>query len=614
MQNGTGVELRDGVARFQVWASKPEKVELVLPGGDGRQERCIPMEQSETFWCVDVEDVDEGTRYLYRLDGKVDRPDPASRLQPEGVHKASQVVDTNFQWTDKCWFGLPLKHHVIYELHVGTFTAEGTFDAVIPHLQGLRDLGVTAIELMPVAQFPGVRNWGYDGTYLFAVQHSYGGPGALARLVDAAHNAGIAVIMDVVYNHLGPEGNYLAEFGHYFTDDFRTPWGPAVNFGGEHSDQVREFFLNNATHWIRDFHIDGLRLDASHLILDPSAFHFLEELKRHTDNLAEELNRQVHLFAESDANDPRYVASPEANGYGLDCQWLDDYHHSLYTLLNGAGCDRYIEDYFSTRHFAKAYRDGFVYSGEYCPTRKHKHGRSSQGLHGKKFVVFIQNHDQVGNKPAGTRLATELSFEGQKLAAAAYILSPYIPLLFMGEEYGETRPFLFFTDHSDEDLIEKMREGRKEEFGRDANADQLRDPQAIDTFTDSVLAHVGADETAGEVLRNFYKAIIGLRRRSPALSNMDKNRLRAYHGQNHVTVERHHEDEQCVIFMNFGLSEVELFFPLQGDWTCVLDSADEHWGGSGGLAPEALQISEKCESAVRVRPESLVVYSWPLRQ
>jgi maltooligosyltrehalose trehalohydrolase len=357
--------LGDGRCRFRLWApfAQTAAVRIVAP-----QERLIPMEPHERgYHEATVDGIEPGNLYIYRLDDGKDRPDPASRFQPRGVHGPSQVMDSSFPWEDDSWSGLPLEQYVIYELHAGTFTPEGTFDAIIAHLDRLKELGVTAIELMPVAQFPGDRNWGYDGVDLFAVQSSYGGPAGLKRLVNACHRHGLAVVLDVVYNHLGPEGNYLADFGPYFTDRYRTPWGQAINFDGPGSDEVRRFFIENALYWTTEFHIDGLRLDALHAVFDSSAQPFLEELAAVVHDEADRMGRRVYLFAESDRNDPRFVRSSDSGGYGLDAHWNDDFHHALYTLLTGEQTG-YYQDFGKMEDLAKAFREGFIYSGQYSPT------------------------------------------------------------------------------------------------------------------------------------------------------------------------------------------------------------------------------------------------------
>lgn len=387
--------------------------------------------------------LEPGARYIYILDGERKRPDPVSRAQPDGVHGPSEVVDTRaFSWKDESWRGLALRDMVIYELHVGAFTSEGTFDAVIPRLERLRELGVTAVELMPVASFPGSWNWGYDGVALFAPQRTYGGPAGLQRLVDACHNHGLAVVLDVVYNHLGPEGNHLTEFGPYFTDRYTTPWGQAINYDGEDARPVRDFIIANALYWVREYHIDSLRLDAIHGIFDASPLHILRELNDSAQRLARRIGRIVSVVAESDLNDRRVIDPVRKKGYGLAGQWSDDFHHCVHTLLTGEQ-NGYYADFGSLKQLAKAYTDGFVYDGQYSSLRGRAHGTPTRDISAERFIVYAQNHDQVGNRARGERLYSLVDFDALKLAAAAILLSPYVPLLFMGEEYGERTPFLF---------------------------------------------------------------------------------------------------------------------------------------------------------------------------
>ena len=405
-----------------------------------------------------------------------------------GVHGPSEIIDPRFPWEDDSWNGLPLSKYLLYELHVGAFTPDGTFKAIIPYLDYLLNLGITAVEIMPVAQFPGSRNWGYDGVYPYAAQNSYGGPDALKRLINACHLRGMAVVLDVVYNHLGPEGNYLWDFGPYFTDKYKTPWGPAINLDGPFSDEVRKFFIENALHWVTDFHIDALRVDAVHGMLDFSARHFLEELADVVHEQGERLARRVYVMSEGDLNDSRIIRSRDVGGYGLDAQWNDDFHHALHALLTHERSG-YYGDFGELRHMIKALRDGFVYSGEYSAYRKRRHGNQSADLPARRFVVFCQNHDQVGNCAMGARLTQLVTMEGLKLAAGTVLLSPFIPLLFMGEEYGETSPFPYFVSHSDQSLVEAVRKGRREEFKAFEWPGEPPDPQAESTFMSAKVDH-----------------------------------------------------------------------------------------------------------------------------
>ena len=509
---------------FQLWAPHISKAAVRLRSPC---ERLVPLARSELgYHSALVDDIAPGSTYFFRLDERTDRPDPASRHQPQGVHGPSEVVDPAFAWEDHEWFGLPLRDYILYELHVGTFTPEGTFDAIIPHLPALRDLGITALELMPVAQFPGTRNWGYDGAYPFAVQNSYGGPPGLKRLANACHRAGLALVLDVVYNHLGPEGNYLHDFGPYFTDRYHTGWGLGLNFDGPHSDEVRRFFLENALYWQTDFHIDALRLDAVHAIRDASATPFLLDLARATRRQAERLNRRFHLIAESDLNNPRIISPESLGGLGLDAQWTDDFHHCLHVLLTGER-DGYYQDFGGLAQLAKVFREGYAYTGQYSPYRKQRQGNSPRFISSRQFVVYAQNHDQIGNRCHGDRLGRLVSFSGQKLAAATVLLSPFIPLLFMGEEYGETAPFQYVISHTDPELVDAVRQGRREEFTRFAWADPVPDPQAEATFLECVLHLDWTREGKHHgLLRSFYRELIRLRKSVSAIAEADKPTIR----------------------------------------------------------------------------------------
>ena len=443
----------DGSILWRLWAPKSERVLLVIGAGTDRREISMTAEPFG-YHTHRASGIREGFRYAFKLSDGQEFPDPASRWQPDGVHRPSAVFSpAAFTWTDRNWRGVRREDLVFYELHVGTFTPAGTFDAIIPRLSELAALGITAIELMPIAQFPGERNWGYDGVYPYAVQNSYGGPRALQRLVDAAHQRGLAVFLDVVYNHLGPEGCYFNQFGHYFTNHYHTPWGAAINFGDAYSDPVRQFFIDNARVWIRDFHIDGLRLDAIHAIYDASALHILAEIRAAVHRIGKEQNRAVHVVAESNLNDVRVVNPPERGGHGLDGAWSDDFHHSVHALLTGER-DGYYQDFGEPEQLVKALNNVYVYDGCYSPFRRRRHGSSVGTTDRTRFIVALQNHDQIGNRAMGDRLSTLLPPAAQRLAAGLMLLSPFVPLMFMGEEYGETRPFPFFCSFGDPDLVE----------------------------------------------------------------------------------------------------------------------------------------------------------------
>jgi maltooligosyltrehalose trehalohydrolase len=463
--------------------------------------------------------VEDGLRYAFRLPDGRELPDPASRWQPEGVHKASAVFfPERFAWSDPAWRGIPREDLVIYELHVGTFTPQGTFDAIIPRLEQLASLGITALEIMPVAQFPGDRNWGYDGVHPFAAQNSYGGPQGLMRLVDAAHQAGLAVILDVVYNHLGPEGNYLGAFGHYFTSRYHTPWGDAVNYDGRHSDAVRQFVIDNACTWIRDFHLDGLRLDAVHAIFDFSARHILEELQAAVHHQAARQDRLVHVIAETHQNDMRLVRPVCEGGYGLDGVWSDDFHHAVHALLTGES-DGYYQDFGRPEQVAKAVSEVFVYDGCYSRFRARRHGSRVGDADRSQFVVCVQNHDQIGNRALSDRLSTIIPLEAQRLACGLLLLSPCVPLLFMGQEYGETRPFPFFCSFLDTELAEAVRKGRRDEFAALAFrwGEVVADPQDPATADSAKLSWHWPDDSPHAALRRLWAELLMARRQWPAL-------------------------------------------------------------------------------------------------
>jgi maltooligosyltrehalose trehalohydrolase len=494
--------------------------------------------EDDDHFSLTLPDIPDGRRYFYSLDAGPDRADPCSLHQPDGVPGPSAVFRPDrFPWTDKHWKGVPRADLVFYELHVGTFTPQGTFDAIIPRLESLRDLGVTAIELMPVAQFPGTRNWGYDGVLPYAAQNSYGGPEALQRLVDAAHKAGLAVFLDVVYNHFGPEGNFFNDFGPYFTDHYKTPWGRAINYDDAGSDPVRDFVLDNARMWLSEFHLDGLRLDAVHAIYDLGARHILRAIKEVAEDVAQQTGRTIEIVAESDQNDPRTVRPPEQGGHGLDAQWSDDFHHAVHAFLTGERRG-YYTDYGDARHLARALETPFVYAGDFSPHRGRKHGAPPTNLPGDQFVVCIQNHDQVGNRARGDRLTTLLDSPAkQRLAASLLLLSPHLPLLFMGEEYGETNPFPFFCSFCDEELIEAVRQGRKREFADFVSSpDEVPDPHADPTFA---VARLSWDWPAGSpraALRRLYRDLLTARKSWPSLRDFTTRTVHTHPDPTHPSV------------------------------------------------------------------------------
>lgn len=493
MRHGPQI-IKDGV-RFSIWAPKAERVELYLPEsgvdvrsgaapGAGQREKMQPA--GGGFYTLDVANVAAGIRYGFVINGSV-FPDPASVHQPDGVHGLSRVVDTHFTFSDEAFVPVLLEELVLYEVHIGTFTEEGTFAAAATRFSELRELGITGVEIMPISQFPGARNWGYDGTYLYAAQESYGGPDEFATLVDAAHAHGLSVYLDLVYNHMGPEGNYSGHFGPYFTNKYQTPWGDAVNVDGPGSDAVRAYLLGAARQWLEEFHVDGFRLDAVHEIHDESGVPFLRELSDLASRISAWTGKRRTIIAESDLNERRLVMPAAANGMGLDAAWADDFHHAVHAYLTGER-KGYYADFDGTQHIARALEAGWSYRWNYSESRDRHHGTSPDGLPQTSFVFCTQNHDQVGNRMLGERLGELAGLEAERAARVLLLLAPYVPLLFMGQEYGERRPFLYIIDHSDQGLVEATREGRKREFAAFHESGEPPDPASSKTAKRSVLA------------------------------------------------------------------------------------------------------------------------------
>ena len=505
---------------FRVWAPKAKAMAVAL--GSDRHPMSGP--DSTGWWSVPL-DAREDADYAFLIDDdQTPYPDPRALRMPNGVHGASQLYDhSSYLWHDERWQGPPLTGAVIYELHVGTFTKRGAFDSAISRLDHLCDLGITHIELMPVAAFPGEFGWGYDGVGLFAVREEYGGPDGLKRLVDACHDRGLAVILDVVYNHFGPVGNYANKFGPYLTSVHHTPWGEAINFEGPGSDDVRRFFIDNALMWMRDFHIDGLRLDAVHEFVDRSAIHFMEQMSADVDVLSSTLGRRLVLIAESDLNDPRVVTPREASGFGFDAQWSDDFHHALFTVLHvdeaGKG---YYDDFGDFASLAKSLTSIFVYDGEYSTYRNRSHGRPIDRLSAHHFIGFIQNHDQVGNRAVGDRLEQIVGMRRAKVAEAIVLTAPFIPMLFQGEEFAASTPFQYFAHHDDEEMAKAVAAGRKREFAAFGwNPEEIPNPEKVDTFRDSKLNWDEVHEGRHAEMLDWITRLIHLRRSSPSLNDGD---------------------------------------------------------------------------------------------
>lgn len=556
---------------FNVWAPFKNSVKLRLKGKD------IPMEKvNREYWTVSLP-LKGNEKYYYNVDGKI-RPDPASRYQPEGVHGPSKVINDKFLWQDDKWKTPSLNELVIYELHVGTFTRDGSFKAIIPRLDELKELGINAIEIMPIAQFPGEWNWGYDGVYPFSVQNSYGTSLDLKRLINECHKKGIAVLLDVVYNHLGPEGNYFWDFGPYFTDKYKTPWGCALNFDDSCSDAVRNYFIRNALYWLWEFHFDGLRLDAVQTIFDMSARPFLQEL---SDAVKKQFPKK-HLIAESNLNKSSLIKSKKAGGYGLDAEWLDDFHHSLHAYMTGERHGYYI-DYGKLSHISKCINKGHVYDGIYSESRKYSYGDSSKNLDKEKFVVFAQNHDQVGNRAFGERLSQLLDFEQLKTAAGLVLCSPFVPLIFMGEEYAETTPFLYFTNHSDKNLGEAVKNGRKNEFKEFAWKEEPPNPQDIETFKRSKLKWNKRKTEKHSAMLKFYTDLIKLRKKKN-LGGDNKIKAKAYENKGVLTIEY-----GSGLFAVFNPGSTSVNFYLKGNYKKIFDSNEEKYLGRGSECPKIIK-------------------------
>ncbi|SEI74341.1 maltooligosyl trehalose hydrolase [Dyadobacter koreensis] len=595
---------KEGKAEIALWAPKVECAEIYYVNKD----RSEPLRgDSYGLWTLTTETLKPGDLYFYQLDGKVQFPDPASLSQPDGVHGASQAYDIlDFGWTDDKWRNFPLKDYIFYELHTGTFTQEGTFAEIEKKLDYLIDLGITAIEIMPVAQFSGDRNWGYDGVFPFCVQNSYGGAKGLQMLVDTCHNKGLAVVLDVVFNHVGPEGNHFENFGHYFTDKYHTPWGNAINFDDAWCDYVRKFFIENTLMWFRDFHIDGLRMDAVHAIKDFSPVHILQEIKQHVDVLIRETGRNHYLIAELDLNDTRYINPINKGGFGLDAQWIDEFHHAL-RVSSGQPKTGYYSDFESVVSLAKSYEDAYVYDGSYSDHRKKKFGVKAAENPGQQFIVFSQNHDHVGNRMLGERTSVLVSFEMQKLLAGAVLVSPYLPMLFMGEEYGESNPFQYFVSHTDPELAEAVRKGRKKEFEAFHIEGDAPDPMSEETFENSKLQWDLIGQEPHKTMLSYYKKLITIRKEHAALHILNRKDVSVEYtaDQGVIVLQRQHKIQHTICMMNFSKEPQQVKVPVFATtWHKLLASSDLKWKGTEDL-PRT--ISE--EISLVLPPESFTLYS-----
>jgi maltooligosyltrehalose trehalohydrolase len=514
---------------LSVWAPTAERVDVEVNG----QRAAMAPVSGRPGWWESAAPVPAGTDYAFRLDGGDPLPDPRSPRQPYGPDGASRTYDhAVFSWSDAAWRGVPVSGAVIYELHVGTFTPEGTLDSAIGRLDYLAALGVTVVELMPAAAFPGAHGWGYDCIGLWAVHEPYGGPDALKRFVDACHGRGLAVFLDVVYNHVGP-GNRLGSFGPYFTDVYTTPWGPAVNLDQAGSDEVRDFITGNAVMWLRDYHLDGLRLDAVHAFQDRRAVHLLEQLAVAVDALSAATGRSLVLVAESDMNNPRLITPREAGGYGLSAQWDDDFHHSVHALVTGER-QGYYGDFGAIAGVAKVLTGAYFHDGSWSSFRGRTHGRrvDTQRTPGHRFVGFIQDHDQVGNRAAGDRLPATLSGRPERegllrVASGLLLTAPFTPMLFMGEEWGADTPWQFFSDHTDPFLAEAVSNGRRSEFAAHGwGFADVPDPQDKETFLRSKLDWSQPDGEPYRSLLNWYRSLLALRRARPELTDPRLDQVR----------------------------------------------------------------------------------------
>ncbi|MCW3073973.1 MAG: malto-oligosyltrehalose trehalohydrolase [Flaviaesturariibacter sp.] len=604
LKRTVGVNFSDGATEVNVWAPMATTVELLLSETDQK----LALKKADMgYWSLTTTQVKPGHLYQFIVNDGSPLPDPASLSQPKGVHGPSKAIDLKaFAEKETAWRNHPLEDYILYELHTGTLTADGDFAGIEAKLDHLVSLGVNAIEIMPVAQFPGNRNWGYDGVFPFAVQDSYGGPEGLAQLVNACHQKGIAVVLDVVYNHMGPEGNYLGAYGPYFTDKYKTPWGNAINFDDAWCDGVRQYFIENALMWFRDFEIDALRLDAVHAIKDFSPVHILADIKKAVDALMAQTGRTHYLIVELDLNDNRFINPQERGGYGMDAQWIDEFHHALRVTATGERTG-YYSDFNGLQHLVKAYRDAYVYDGQYSPHRNKMFGVKAEENTGQQFIVFSQNHDQVGNRMLGERSSQLVSFEMQKLLAGAVLVSPYLPMLFMGEEWSEPNPFLYFVSHTDAELADAVRKGRKAEFAAFHAEGEAPDPMAEETFQSSKLQWNLIEGGRHETMLEFYKALIALRKTHPVLKRLSRADLEvaADEASQTIILQRWNGEERIACFQNFSDAVQSVSFPEEADgFTLVFDSAAPGWGG-----PKAAIEKLSANEPLVIQPQSFLIYS-----
>jgi maltooligosyltrehalose trehalohydrolase len=577
------------MTRFRVWAPRASRVRLRARDVDHEM-----AGEESGWWQVDVPEAGPGTDYGFLLDDS-DRPlpDPRSPWQPQGVHGPSRVSDhAAFTWTDAGWTGRQLPGGVLYELHIGTFTAEGTFDAAIGRLDHLVDLGIDQVELLPVNAFNGEHNWGYDGVCWYAPHEPYGGPDGLKRFVDACHARGLGVILDVVYNHFGPSGAYAPSFGPYL-GEASNPWGAAINLDGPDSHEVRRYIIDSALTWLRDYHVDGLRLDAVHALIDRSAVHLLEQLAVEVEALSTHLGRPLSLIAESDLNDPRVVTPREAGGYGLHAQWDDDVHHALHAVLTGER-QGYYADFGSLASLATVLHGAFFHAGTWSSFRGRYHGRPVDRslIPGHRFVVFLQNHDQIGNRALGDRLPALLSDGLLRVGATLLLTGPFTPMLFMGEEWGATTPWQFFTSHPERELAAAVAGGRRREFAAHGWPEgEIPDPQAPETFTRSKLDWSEPERGGHRDLLELYRRLIALRKAVPDLSDPWLDRIRVDHGEEFLTVRR----GGCLVVAN--LADRRQRIPVPGRPLTVLLATDI----GETLRPDAVEMPAESAAIITYR-------------
>jgi maltooligosyltrehalose trehalohydrolase len=579
-----GADYSDGTCRFSVWAPNHNHVTVSLTA----ENQHFPMDKFVAgYWTHTAEGFEPGTAYMFELDGKETKPDPASHYQPDGVFGPSQVIDHDtFRWKDRGWRGLDIKDLVFYEVHVGTFTPEGTFKAASERIKELQEFGINAIELMPITQFSGKRNWGYDGVFPFAVQNSYGAPDALKALVNECHTRGVALFLDFVYNHLGPEGNCLNDYAPYFPNSNMGRWGANVNLDGPLNDGVRNYFIENTLHWLNHYHIDGIRLDAVLSMQDSSSRHFLTELKESVRSFGENSGRKVHLIAESGYNVPAVLQTTEKGGYGFDAQWLDDFQHAVFALITGER-EGYYRDYGSIQDLTETLTEGYVYVGNEHDYKRRSPNESYSWIPADKLIVFAQNHDQVGNRLLGDRVTSISGFEAAKLAAGIVLLSPYVPLLFMGEEYGETAPFLFFADYQSKELTEAVRVGRGKEFAHFHWKGHVPDPKSIDTFERSKLDWQQRYAGRGQKIAAYYRTLIELRKNHLIFqAGVNRQIKHVTNQENILFIHKQNGEAEVGIVANLSKEAASYSFHFEdGVYVKILDSADFAWDGPGPTLP-----------------------------